>query len=1117
QTRRLSEAARRHGVTLNTVLLGAWGVLLSRYSGEDDVVFGTTVSGRPAELEGVEEMVGLFINTLPVRVRLPGEARVGDWLRALQGDQAESRAYEYAPLVNVQEWSEVPGGTALFETLVVVGNHPVEAGAAGGDADGPRVAGGRSVDWSTFPLCLSATPGRRLLLDLACDEGRMDAETAACMLDHLVRVLQQLAGDGGARLGDLVLAGEEERRRVVEEWNRTARDFPRDACIHHLIAAQAARTPDAPAVAHDGGSLTCAGLDAQANRLAHHLRGLGVRPETRVAICVERGPDMAVAILGVLKAGGAYVPLDPAYPDDHLAWMLGDSGAAVLLTHADLAGRFAAPEVRVVALDAERERIGAEDAGAPESGAEAGNLAYVIYTSGSTGRPKGVALAHRALVNFALDTAARLELGPADRVLQFASPGFDVVVEELFPAWVRGAAVVFTRGNRYAPAELLAEVERHGVTVFELPTAYWQEWVHALVHDGRRLPACVRVVMTGGERVAPEGLAAWSTLGVPLAHVFGLTETACNSAMLRLEAGDGGGRWPNLPVGTPTGNVRLYALDRWRHPAPVGVPGELFIGGEGVARGYLGRPGLTAARFVPDPFSAEPGARLYRTGDRVRWLADGNLEFLGRLDHQVKLRGFRIEPGEVEAALQALPGVREARVVVRRDPPGEPRLVAYVVGDADPAGLRAELRSTLPEHLVPAAVVALDRLPLTPNGKLDRRALPVPEYPGGASEFDEPRDYLETRIIHLWEQVMGIGGIGATQSFFDLGGNSLQALRLFTRVNRALDCDLPLATLLAGATVREMADAVREQKRTPRGPAASVVPLQPGGSLPPLFLVHSADRDVSGYVSLVRHLGPGQPAYGVRDVGEDRGRPIEQIAAEHLAAIRAVQPAGPYYLVGWSFGGLVAFEMGRQLQQQGETAALVGLMDTMANDLHQERPRGSDLELVLTLAGDVAARARRPFHLDPEALAGHDLEEQVRRAVEALHAQGAAPPGFDARELLEGCRIELDRDRSAADFAPDPYPGTVTLFRADDVPPPVAEHLARYDDEERRTLGWCRHALEVEVHPVPGSHPTIAREPHARALAGRMREALAAARARAGDEADAADADESPSSVEVLA
>jgi thioesterase domain-containing protein len=274
---------------------------------------------------------------------------------------------------------------------------------------------------------------------------------------------------------------------------------------------------------------------------------------------------------------------------------------------------------------------------------------------------------------------------------------------------------------------------------------------------------------------------------------------------------------------------------------------------------------------------------------------------------------------------------------------------------------------------------------------------------------------------------------------------------------------------------------------------------------------------VSGYVSLVRHLGPGQPAYGVRDVGEDRGRPIEQIAAEHLAAIRAVQPAGPYYLVGWSFGGLVAFEMGRQLQQQGETAALVGLMDTMANDLHQERPRGSDLELVLTLAGDVAARARRPFHLDPEALAGHDLEEQVRRAVEALHAQGAAPPGFDARELLEGCRIELDRDRSAADFAPDPYPGTVTLFRADDVPPPVAEHLARYDDEERRTLGWCRHALEVEVHPVPGSHPTIAREPHARALAGRMREALAAARARAGDEADAADADESPSSVEVLA
>ncbi|HVH12218.1 MAG TPA: amino acid adenylation domain-containing protein [Longimicrobium sp.] len=1027
-------------------------------------------------------------------VRVDDGARLGAWLGEVQRANAAARAHEHASLAQVQGWSEVPAGTPLFETLFAFQNHPAGAGAV--HAAGVRIARSRMVDRDNYPLSLTAIPGARLVLDLAYDAGRFDAETAGRVLEHLARLLERMADDGDPRLADFSLASAEELGAMEDAWRAAERPFPRDACIHALIAARAADAPGAAAVVHDGGVLTHAELEARANRLAHHLRTLGVRPETRVAICVERGPDMAVAILATLKSGGAYIPLDPAYPAERLAWMLKDSRAAVLLTHAPLAESLSLSAPAVVRLDADAEAIAAAPDHAPESGVEAENLAYVIYTSGSTGRPKGVAMHHRGLMSFATDMADRLGLGADDRFLQFASPGFDVVVEEIFPAWVAGAEVVFPSGGGVLwPDALLEVVERQGVTVMELPTAYWHELVHALVEEGRRLPASLRLVLVGGERVLPERLAGWSTLGVPLVNVFGLTETACTSATLRLEAGDDGARWPTLPAGTPCGNARLYVLDRCLHPAPPGVPGELFIGGEGVARGYLGRAALTAARFVPDPFSPVPGARAYRTGDRVRLLADGNLEFIGRLDHQEKIRGYRVEPGEVEAALSALPGVREARVLVRRDPPGDPRLVAYVVGDAEGDALRAGVVGSLPGHMVPSAFVVLERLPLTAHGKLDRAALPVPGTAAANGRADLPRDYLEVRLIQLWEQVLGVEGIGATQDFFSAGGNSLLALRLFTRVNRALECDLPLSTLLSGATVRQMAAAIARQRRAP-APLASIVPLQPEGDLPPLFMVHASDRNVMGYVNLVRYLGTDQPAYGIRDVGDDAARPLERIAADHVAAMRAVQPEGPYHLVGWSFGGLVVFEMAVQLQRAGERAAFVGFMDAMSPELYRTWPWDRDADLVVNLAGDIAARARRPFPLREEDLEGLEMEEQVRRAMAALEAEDAVPHGFDGDALLDQCRLVRDRDHSFADYAPGHFHGTVTLFRARVEGERQSSFLATYGADERRTYAWHRHAARVEVRDVPGEHATLGSEPHARDLAREMRASLAAARAR---------------------
>ncbi|HEX2092009.1 MAG TPA: amino acid adenylation domain-containing protein, partial [Longimicrobiaceae bacterium] len=695
----LQALSRREGATLFMTLLAAFQTLLARYSGQDDLVVGTPVAGRGRS--ETEELIGFFVNALVLRADLSGDPTFRGFLGRVRETTLGAYAHQDLPferLVEELSSGRDAGRHPLFQVLFALQNAPAHTLRLPGLTLEARDTHSGALP---FDLALSASEeAEGLAAELEYSTELFDAATAERLAAHFAILLEGITREPGRRLSDLPLLGEAERRMLLAEWNATGREYPRGHSLHGLFAEQAARTPGAAAVIFQGAALSYAELEARANRLARYLLGRGVGAEARVGICVQRGPGMAVAILAALKAGAAYVPLDPAYPVERLAHLLADSGACLVLTEEAIAAHLPALAAGVVCLDAEREWIDAESDAAP--GVEVGpeRLAYVIYTSGSTGKPKGVAVQHGAVVNFATDMAARLGLGPSDRFLQFASPGFDVVVEEIFPTWLSGAAVVFTEGNLFAPAELLRVVEAEGVTGFELPTAYWHEWVYELTRSGARLPAHLRQVVVGGERVLPERLAEWSALGVPLVHVFGLTETACTSTTLRLEAGDDGARWPNLPVGKPHGNVRLYVLDPALGPAPIGVAGELFIGGEGLARGYHGQPALTAERFVPDPFSSEPGARLYRTGDRVRWLADGNLEFQGRIDQQVKIRGFRVEPAEIEAALAAHPAVREVAVVVRGEE-GDRFLAAYLVPaegySAGPEGLlrtgsaRAEL------------------------------------------------------------------------------------------------------------------------------------------------------------------------------------------------------------------------------------------------------------------------------------------------------------------------------------------------------------------------------------------------------------------------------------------
>ncbi|MET0396972.1 MAG: amino acid adenylation domain-containing protein, partial [Longimicrobiaceae bacterium] len=823
-TRALQSRARGWGVTMSTLVQGAWALLLGRHAGEDDVVFGATVAGRPAELAGAEETVGMFINTLPVRVRLDAAAGVREWLQGLQKEQVEAREHEHAPLADVQRWSEVPAGQPLFETLVVFENYPVdeavgEAGANGLGGLRVRPSGGR--EQASYPLGLQAQATARLRMEIRYDRGRVEAEAVERVASQLEGVLEAMAAPGERRLSELPLLRGAERARVLEAWNATASDPPR-ACLHELFAEQAARTPDAVAVVFRDESLTYAALERRSGRLAHLLRGRGVGPETCVGLCVERGLAMVVGLLGILRAGGVYVPLDPAYPAERLAYMLADSGASVLLAEPALRDVLPSFTGSRVCLDLRAEPD--PPAQAPvESGVGPDNAAYVIYTSGSTGLPKGVVVTHGNAANLLPRAVEAFGAGPGSRVLQTASPSFDASLLEIFVALLSGGAL------HVAEREVVLSAERLGALLREREIGVWVSTPALLEILGETELPALHTVSTGGERCPAETAARWS-VGRRLVNMYGPTETTIYTTAHACAPGVA----QAPPIGRPVANTRAYVVDGWGEPAPVGMPGELWVGGAGVSRGYLGRPELTAERFVPDAFGGAPGGRLYRTGDRVRWLAGGELEYLGRTDSQVKIRGFRIEPGEIEAALLGVEGVREALVLAREDVPGQKRLVGYVAARAEvelsAADLRAHLAGRLPEHMVPGALVVLERLPLTAGGKVDRRALPAPERGSAAGGRAEPRTEAERILCEVWAGVLKLDHVGVEENFFELGGDSILSIQVVSRA-RARGLRLtprqifehPTVAALAG--VAERVDA--EADAAAQGPVTGEAPLTP--------------------------------------------------------------------------------------------------------------------------------------------------------------------------------------------------------------------------------------------------------------------------------------------------
>jgi amino acid adenylation domain-containing protein len=1088
-TENLQQLSRQEGVTLFMTLLAAFQTLLARYADTNDVAVGTPIAGRSrAELEG---LIGFFVNTLVLRTTFDGDPTVSELLRRVREVCLGAYAHQDVPferlveeLQPARELSHAP----LFQVMFTLQNAAAaEAKLTGLEMRPLEVESGVAKFDLTLSLSESAA-GLWGALEYNAD--LFDEETARRMTRHFERLLEEMVSKPERRVSELELLAEGERRQLVEEWNATHSEYGRGMCVHELVEASAARWPEAVAVASENGEWTYDEVNRRANQLAHHLRRRGVKSGDVVGVLMERSAEMVCGWLGVLKAGGAYLPLDASQPPQRLEMMLEDAGVKTLLTEERFLTAVAGRQSGVVCVDRDWGVIAQERAENPACETNAESVAYVIYTSGSTGRPKGILIPHRAVARLVCNTNyVRLEA--SDRVAQASNAAFDAATFEVWGALISGAGlVIMSRAVVLSPVDFGAEIRRQGITVLFLTTALF----NLLAREAPDSFNSIKHLLFGGEAVDPARVREIIEHAAPerLLHVYGPTESTTFASWFLVQSVDGGA-W-TIPIGRPVSNTEIYILDKNLRPVPASVAGELCIGGDGLAHGYLNSPELTAEKFVPNTFSAQAGARLYRTGDRARFLPDGNIEFLGRADRQVKLRGFRIELEEIETALNEHPGVREAVVVLREVLPGDKRLVAYLTavdGEATAELLRADLRQRLPDYMIPATCVLMDALPLTPNGKVDRRALPAPDEFGTTSDanFLAPRNTTELQLAQIWEELLNVRPVGVTDNFFTLGGHSLLAVRLMAQVRKQFRRDLPLDTLFKGATIESLAAIIRQETALHWSPLVTIQPAG-GSTKPPVFFVHPAGGNIISYVALARHLGAEQPFYGLQARGLDgRVEPfarLEDMAAYYLDAVRSVQPHGAYLLGGWSLGGVVAFEMARQMRELGQEVALLALLDAPA----PVRPL-EELDEVTLLAG-LASDLALP--ISEEDLRRLEPDQRLLHLLEQGRQQRLVPLDYDLAQARRLLHVYQTNVRALSNYQPRHSTQRITLFRASE------SATDNFDNPPHSaidpTLGWSALSTHpVDVQQVPGDHITMITEPHVQSLAAQLRHSLTEAQA----------------------
>ncbi|MFJ4986608.1 non-ribosomal peptide synthase/polyketide synthase [Streptomyces sp. NPDC088732] len=1043
---RLREQARSLGVSPATLFHVAWARVVAATSGRDDVVFGTVLFGRMNAGAGSDRVPGLFMNTLPVRM----DASAGGVLEAVRGMQrqlAELLVHEHAPLAVAQQASNVPAQTPLFTSLFNYRHS--EAAAAGAGLDGVALLQAR--ERTNFPVAVSIDDTGEGFVVKAQAVSLIDPGALAAMVttaaEAIVTALETAPSTALDQVGVLETG---ERKRILADWNDTARAVP-PATLPELFQAQAARTPVAAAVVFEDTTLSYADLNARANRLARLLTAHGAGPEQRVAVMMDRSPDLVVTLLAVLKSGAAYVPIDPEYPAERVAYVLGDAAPTLVVTTRQFQGALPEGAARVVLDDPATDLTTQADTD-PDQMPLPAHPAYVIYTSGSTGRPKGVTLPHAGVVNRLAWMQHAYQLTPSDRVVQKTPFGFDVSVWEFFWPLLEGATLVVARPGGHRDPDYLAElIQRQHVTIAHFVPSMLQVFV---AEPAARECTSLRAVVCSGEALAASLRDQFhAVLPIPLHNLYGPTEASIDVTAHTCE--------PHttsvVPIGRPIWNTQTYILNAALQPVPPGVAGELYLAGSQLARGYLNRPALTAERFVANPHSSTPGARMYRTGDLARWNTNGELEYLGRTDHQVKIRGFRIELGEIEAALLTHPAIAHATVIVREDQPGDQRLTAYLVptsgtdGDVDTAEVRAGLSAVLPDYMVPSAIVVLDELPVTVNGKLDRTALPAPEHSTGHTTW-QPRTTEEHLLREIFADVLGLPAVGVDDNFFELGGHSLLAVRLLGEIRNATGIQLSLVSVFQNPTVAGLASLLGAG--TEEDLFQPVVALRGHGDRPPLFCLPPASGFGLPYVGLVRHLDADRPVYGLQAPGVTRAESapsdLDALVTWYVDHITGVQPSGPYHLLGWSMGGNLAHAVAVRLQQAGQEVALLAMMDAYPPDadaVHEEADDHTVLVQLLRALGRPVDTADHPLtvpgtlRIIKEEIA--DLEELTEDHV---------------RGVVQNTR---DNWRMVRQTTPGHFAGDIVHFPATGTGYPQEEVLQR----------WAPHFTgRLHIHPVAAAH-----------------------------------------------
>jgi surfactin family lipopeptide synthetase A len=1067
----LDRISQDQGVEIFTILLAVFKVLIYRYVDRQDILIGSPITSQNTDrLAGLER----YCDNVVFRADLSGNPTFTQVLQRTQQVVADARAHQDLPfdqLITALNIDRSPSYHPLFQVMF-------------------------SLEQNTADLAIVSVPSFPKSIDLALrleqsqtsisgyfeySTDLFASETIQRMVLHFQVLLAGIAINPEQSINQLPLLTDAERQQLLVDWNQTQAEYP-NRSIHHLFEAQVERTPDNIAVVFGQHQLTYRELNNRANQLAHYLRAQGVGKDVLVGLYLERSLAMVVGLWGILKAGGAYVPLDPAYPKDRVAYILADSQAKVLIADPHLLASLPAHQAAIVCLDQDQAEIEQQPQSNPVTDSDPANLAYVIYTSGSTGNPKGVEVCHQSQANLLAYLQHTPGLTSSDILLAVTTICFDTSTADMYLPLLVGAKIVLVSSEVAADGfQLLAKLTESGATFLQATPVTFR----LLLAAGWQGSPQLRVVSTG-EALARNLADLLLDKVAELWDLYGPTETTVWSTGSKINDLRQVSNYQGALelIGKPIANTQAYILDRHLQPVPLGIHGELHIGGDCLAKGYLNRPELTAEKFIPNPFSDAPNARLYKTGDLARYLPDGNIEYIGRIDNQIKIRGFRIELSEIEGLLVKHPDVKEVATIVREDTPENRRLVAYIVATAQiPSAnsLREFLAIKLPSYMIPVAFVFLDVLPLTPNGKIDRRALPVPNYIRQLdNDFVASQDDLELQLTKLWEQALGIQPIGIEDNFFELGGHSLIAVKLLGEIDLIWHQKLPLATFIAAPTINQFAKILRQEQGSTTW--SSLVPIESRGSRTPLFCIHPVGGNVLEYYPLAHQLGAAQPIYGIQSQGLDGIQApltqIEAMAANYITEIKTVQPDGPYLLVGYSFGGLIAFEIACQLESRGEKVNLLALLDTESPSLLNVRP-----SLFKTL--NIHLRNFQQLNIPDKIKYIQDrilfrliYQNKENSQKEFMIDNWAVDLPPEYLQVLEA------NFQSGENYIGKFYPGKITLFRSSIQPITQALHP---------DLGWSDLAGAVDVHDIRGHHSDLLKEPHIQALAQELKLCIDAA------------------------